>query len=115
MLASIRPDSWNLPLLVHVLGAMLLTGATVAFVVAQLTSARAPEPERMRRFAFRTLLLAVLPDIRQRRRGVTVPDIECLGLGDALHHRPILGERDPRSDGENRGTHQNCGAQSNCE
>ena len=26
MLASIRPDSWNLPLFVHVLGAMILVG-----------------------------------------------------------------------------------------
>jgi hypothetical protein len=27
MLAAVRPDSWNFPLFVHVLGAMILVGA----------------------------------------------------------------------------------------
>src|SRR5581483_11744266 len=36
MLASIRPDSWNVPLLVHVLGAMVLVGAAAVAVVALL-------------------------------------------------------------------------------
>jgi hypothetical protein len=29
MLAVVRPDSWNFPLLLHVLGAMILVGATL--------------------------------------------------------------------------------------
>ena len=29
LLAAIRPDSWNFPLLLHVLGAMILVGATL--------------------------------------------------------------------------------------
>ena len=29
MLAAIRPDSWNYPLFIHVLGAMVLVGALV--------------------------------------------------------------------------------------
>ena len=33
MLAAIRPDSWNLPLFLHVLGAMVLAGGTGAVVV----------------------------------------------------------------------------------
>ena len=36
VLASIRPDSWNFPLFLHVLGAMVLVGAVTAAVVAQL-------------------------------------------------------------------------------
>ena len=83
VLASIRPDSWNLPLLVHVLGAMVLTGATVAFVVAQLTAGRAPEPARMRRFAFRTLLVAVLPAYIVMRVGAQwIYSKEFTGSGD---------------------------------
>ena len=61
VLASIRPDAWNFPLLVHVLGAMVLTGATITFVVAELATAGTGEAGRMRRFAFRTLLLVGLP------------------------------------------------------
>ena len=30
VLASIRPDSWNFPLFLHVLGAMILVGGTLA-------------------------------------------------------------------------------------
>ena len=29
VLAAIRPDSWNFPLLLHVLGAMILVGGTL--------------------------------------------------------------------------------------
>jgi uncharacterized membrane protein len=34
MLASIRPDSWNLPLFLHVLGATILFGATATIAIA---------------------------------------------------------------------------------
>lgn len=34
MLAAIRPDDWNLPLLLHVLGAMLLVGGLTAAVTS---------------------------------------------------------------------------------
>ena len=39
LLASIRPDDWNLPLFLHVLGAMTLVGA-LGLVVLSLASAR---------------------------------------------------------------------------
>ncbi len=68
-LASIRPDSWNFPLLVHVLGAMILVGTTITFVVAELAAAGTPQPERMRRFAFRTLLFVGLPALIIMRVG----------------------------------------------
>ena len=62
VLASIRPDSWNFPLFLHVLGAMVLVGAATAAVVAQLAPSVVPgDGDRMRRFSFRTLLLAALP------------------------------------------------------
>ena len=43
VLASIRPDSWNLPLLVHVLGAMVLVGSAALGSFAALTSGGATE------------------------------------------------------------------------
>ena len=62
MLAIVRPDGWNLPLLVHVAGAMLLVGALV--VVAATTAAalrRDGDVAVLTRFSFRALLLGVLP------------------------------------------------------
>ena len=62
VVASIRPDSWNFPLLLHVLGAMVLVGAATAAVVAQLAPGVVTgDGDRMRRFSFRTLLFAALP------------------------------------------------------
>ena len=61
LVAAIRPDSWNFPLFLHVLGAMLLVGAVTAAVVAQLTSAAVAEPDRLRRFSFRTMLFVAIP------------------------------------------------------
>jgi hypothetical protein len=62
MLATIRPDAWNLPLLVHVAGAMLLVGAL--FVVLVVTGAalrRGDGAAVLTRTGFRGLLLGVLP------------------------------------------------------
>ncbi|HEY7345149.1 MAG TPA: hypothetical protein VH620_06285 [Gaiella sp.] len=61
LLAAIRPDSWNFPLLVHVLGAMVLVGAATTAVVTSLGSVADSERDRMRRLAFRSLLLVGLP------------------------------------------------------
>ena len=61
VLASIRPDSWNFPLFLHILGAMLLVGAVTAAVVAQLTTPAVADPDRLRRFAFRTMLFVAIP------------------------------------------------------
>jgi hypothetical protein len=60
--AAIRPDAWNLPLFVHVAGAMLLVGA---LVVVLFTSAgalrRGDGVEALAGLAFRSLLIGVLP------------------------------------------------------
>ena len=61
LLASIRPDSWNFPLFLHVTGAAVFFGVVTLAAVAQLTAARAPEPEVLRRVAFRALLIVGLP------------------------------------------------------
>jgi hypothetical protein len=58
MLAILRPDSWNFPLFLHVLGATMVTGATAAAFVAALASRRRPW---LRQVVARTLLLAVFP------------------------------------------------------
>jgi len=45
VLAALRPDSWNFPLLLHVLGAAVLVGGLVAAVAAQFLGWRARENE----------------------------------------------------------------------
>ena len=60
MLALIRPDSWNFPLFLHVLGAMTLVGALVTAACALLLGWRR-DTVTLTRVAFRTLLLAGLP------------------------------------------------------
>ena len=69
---TIRPGSWNLPLLLHVGGAMLLVGAvTVAAGVLILAWRRTDPAETvaLTRFGFWTLLLAVLPSYVLMRVG----------------------------------------------
>lgn len=53
VLAAIRPDDWNLPLFVHILGAMALVGALVLVLVALA--------ERDIRLGYRSLLFGVVP------------------------------------------------------
>jgi hypothetical protein len=59
----IRPDGWNLPLFVHVAGAMVVTAALVVAVSALGLAWRAGGEERaaITRFGFRTLLYAGIP------------------------------------------------------
>lgn len=59
---AIRPDSWNLWLLLHVGGAMVATGAIAVAVAALVMAWRQQEGDgALVRFAFRTLLFAGLP------------------------------------------------------
>ena len=59
----IRPDSWNVPLFVHVAGAMVVTAAVVAAIGALVLAWRATGEHgaALTRFAFRTLLFAGIP------------------------------------------------------
>jgi hypothetical protein len=60
-LASVRPDSWNVPLLLHVLGAMVLVGAAAVGSVAALASSGSSESAFLRRLSFRSFLIVALP------------------------------------------------------
>ena len=60
VLALIRPDSWNFPLFLHVLGAIALV-ATVIAASGALLAPGAVDPAGLRRFAFRSLLIVGLP------------------------------------------------------
>lgn len=63
-LAAIRPDAWNLPLLLHVGGAMLLVGSLVVVAAALLRAARADgagDDAALTRVGQRALLLGAFP------------------------------------------------------
>jgi hypothetical protein len=62
MLALIRPDSWNFPLFLHVLGAIVLAGSTAAVTVLALAARRhRVHGALLSRLAFRTLIFVVVP------------------------------------------------------
>ena len=68
VLAAIRPDSWNFPLLLHVLGAMLLVGALVLSTTVLLMAWRSGEAGLLR-LGYRSLLLGVIPSLIVMRAG----------------------------------------------
>jgi hypothetical protein len=82
MLASIRPDDWNLPLIVHVGGAMLLVGALVVVLATTAAGRRGGDDAAVLvRLGFRALLLGVLPAYVVMRGGAEwVASTE--GVGD---------------------------------
>jgi hypothetical protein len=59
-IASIRPDEWNLPLFVHLVGAFALTGAVALTAIYLFSAWRSSSAETLR-LAQRSLLLGVLP------------------------------------------------------
>lgn len=72
MLAAIRADSVNFPLLLHVLGAMLLVGTLFAVGIAILAARRRTDEAEavgLTRFGLRTVLLGVLPSYVLMRIG----------------------------------------------
>ena len=68
MLALIRPDSWNFPLFLHVLGAMALVGCLVTAALAVVLGWRR-DTAAWTRVAFRTLVLGGLPSYIVMRIG----------------------------------------------
>src|SRR5437762_59887 len=58
MIALVRPESWNLPLFLHVLGAIVLVGSVAATVLA---ASRSENSVVLRGVAFRTMLVLALP------------------------------------------------------
>ena len=81
MLATIRPSAWNLPLLLHVAGALLLVGALVVVAVALAAAVRRPaDAAALTRLGFRALLLGVIPaDILMRGAAEWVASKEGVG------------------------------------
>jgi hypothetical protein len=68
VLASIRPDSINIALLVHVAGAMVMVGALVTAVAAALAGWR-DETGALSRLSYKTLLYVALPSYIVMRVG----------------------------------------------
>jgi hypothetical protein len=63
MVAAIRPDAWNLPLFLHVLGSTLTFGATITVAILGFAALRA-DAERavfLRRLVFRVAVIVLLP------------------------------------------------------
>jgi hypothetical protein len=60
LLAAIRPDDWNLPLFLHLLGAMALVGALLLVAVSLAGAGRGGSVATVR-LGFRALLFAALP------------------------------------------------------
>ena len=67
--ASVRPDSWNFPLFLHVLGAMVLVALLAAAAVVLTTALRSDDRAAAVRFAFRILLIGAIPSYLVMRVG----------------------------------------------
>lgn len=63
MLAAIRPDSWNLPLFLHVVGAIALFGGTGAVLALSVAARRyaGAQTALLSRLAFRTIVFVMVP------------------------------------------------------
>jgi hypothetical protein len=68
VLASIRPDSINIALLVHVVGAMVMVGALVTSATAAIVGWR-EETSVLSRLSYKTLLFLALPGFIAMRVG----------------------------------------------
>ena len=84
-LPAIRGDEVNLPLFLHVLGAMLLMGTLLAVALMLFTAWRRGDEDggALRRYAFRTLLLGTLPSYILMRVGAEWVQSEEFGGSDA--------------------------------
>ncbi|MFN2470100.1 MAG: hypothetical protein ABR583_03750 [Gaiellaceae bacterium] len=71
MLAILRTSDWEVPLFLHVAGAMVLVGALFAVAVALVAAWRAEDADAaaLTRFSYRTLFLAALPAFIAMRIG----------------------------------------------
>ena len=67
--AAVRPDSWNFPLLLHVLGAMVLVALLAATAVVLIVALRSDDRAAAVRFAFRMLLIGAIPSYLVMRVG----------------------------------------------
>lgn len=97
MLATIRADSVNIALLVHVLGAMLLVGTLVAAVAAVVLS-RTGTGATLQRIGFRALLYGAIPAFIVMRVGAewvkskehAPDDVAWIGVGYGVSDFSLL-------------------------
>jgi hypothetical protein len=76
VLASIRPDDWELPLFLHVLGAMTLVGALVLVVTSLVAAWRGGTVSAVRA-GYRALLIGAIPSwVVMRFAGEWIADKE---------------------------------------
>jgi len=83
--AYVRTNSWDLPLFVHVLGAMTLVGLLAVAVAVLIAAARGGDDRTAAvRLAFRTLLIGAIPAYLVMRIGAAwIADKEHLTDSDA--------------------------------
>jgi hypothetical protein len=91
VIALVRPDAWNFPLLVHVFGAMVLVGALVLAGSALVLAWRDGNPVLVR-LGYRSLLLGALPAwVLMRagagwiasKEGLTDSNATWIGIGES--------------------------------
>lgn len=61
MIAMLRPHGWDFPLFLHVLGAMVLFGSTLATAALAVAGWRLPTARALSRSSFWALLAAAIP------------------------------------------------------
>jgi hypothetical protein len=70
MFAAVRPDAWELPLFVHVLGAVMLVGTLVVVFAMSAAAVRGGDGAAvLSRLSFRALVIGVLPSYVVMRAG----------------------------------------------
>ncbi len=87
-IVAFRPDSWNLPLLVHITGATILVGGMLTAAIAFLT---AGGDVRRLRLGFHSLLFAALP-------GLIVAKIGATAIWSKESSHSFIGAAFPHSD-----------------
>jgi hypothetical protein len=98
MLAAIRPGDWNVPLFIHVGGAMLLVGALVVVAASMGAAVRRGDGAlEMTRLAYRWLLIGVVPSYILMRVGAElivskegVDEASWVGIGYATADGGLL-------------------------
>ena len=98
VVAAVRPDSWNLPLFLHILGAMIMMGGLLLAVLA-FSGARGDGDGVALRLGYRALLIATLPSYVVMRvaaqwvaseEGVDDSEAAWIGIGYATSEGGLL-------------------------
>jgi hypothetical protein len=97
--AAVRPDAWNFPLFVHVLGAMTLVSLLAVAAVVLAASRGAEDRTAAVRLAFRTLLIGAIPAYLVMRIGaewiaskehLADSNVSWIGIGHGVSDAGLL-------------------------